>query len=60
MADMQEPPNPGSSEAKDLGCLCPRMDNSHGQPGVFVIVDGCPVHTEQGQVKDRYDAPAKQ
>lgn len=47
-------PNPGSSEAIAAGCICPVLDNAHGrgyrgQPGVFVMTVGCPVHTfEEG------------
>jgi len=41
-------PNPGSDEAKKQGCLCPVMDNNHGEgylgKGVFVIRGGCPLH----------------
>ena len=44
-------PNPGSIEAIDLGCICPRMDNSSGS-GAFIIDGepqfwytlGCPIH----------------
>lgn len=43
-------PNPGSDEALALGCLCPVMDNCHGQgaygPGsdVFWVDDSCKLH----------------
>ncbi len=45
-------PNPGSKEAIDLGCICPRMDNSSGS-GAFIMDGelqfwytlGCPIHT---------------
>ena len=42
-------PNPGSNEAIEQGCLCPVLDNAHGrgymgQPDVFVMVAGCPLH----------------
>ena len=42
-------PNPGSDEAIELGCKCPVLDNSHGrgymgQPGIFMIAGGCPLH----------------
>ncbi len=48
-----KPPNPGSKEALDIGCICPVMDNHHGEgfkhPGiednVFWITFDCPVHT---------------
>ena len=43
------PPTPGSDAALELGCRCAVLDNAHGQgyygqPGVFVITAGCPVH----------------
>ncbi len=46
-------PNPGSPEAVEQGCECPRSDNHHGEgfpyPGiennVFWINEECPVHT---------------
>lgn len=46
---MTDTPNPGSDEAIKAGCLCPIIDNGHGrgymgQPDVFVITVGCPVH----------------
>lgn len=42
-------PKPGSDEAIAIGCKCPVIDNAHGagymgQPGIFVYVEGCPVH----------------
>lgn len=42
-------PNPGSDEARALGCECPVIDNSYGrgyrgQPGIFVFNGGCPIH----------------
>lgn len=42
-------PNPGSPEAVALGCACPRIDNGHGRgymgiEGMFVLVEGCPLH----------------
>jgi len=45
----ENPPNPGSEEARKLGCICPVMDNSHGygylgQKDVFVYRDDCPLH----------------
>lgn len=46
---MKEKPNPGSDEAKKMGCICPVMDNAHGkgwmgQEGVYWINRKCPVH----------------
>lgn len=46
-----ETPNPGSDEAIEQGCSCPRMDNARGA-GVkladgtiaFWQQDGCPIH----------------
>lgn len=49
-------PNPGSDEAQKLGCICARIDNGYGAgymggmtgkdgKTLFVITDGCPVHT---------------
>lgn len=40
---------PGSPEAVNLGCKCPRMDNAHGKgymgiPGIYVYSDDCPLH----------------
>lgn len=43
-------PNPGSDEAVEQGCTCPRMDNGYGKgsaelrSGEFWITQGCPVH----------------
>lgn len=44
-------PNPGSDEAIAMGCTCPVLDNGHGrgymgQPGIFVYIEGCPLHGE--------------
>jgi hypothetical protein len=51
-------PTPGSPEAVQSGCTCPRLDNAHGkgymggvhgpdgQP-MFVISGDCPVHVEK-------------
>lgn len=46
---MSATPNPGTAEARDLGCTCATIDNHygrgyHGQAGVFVITGGCPLH----------------
>lgn len=50
-------PNPGSQEAREMGCHCPVLDNSYGkgyygQKDVFVIVSGCPIHDKQVQLPD--------
>jgi hypothetical protein len=42
-------PPPGSDAAIDQGCTCPVLDNGRGrgymgQPGVFVMNAGCPLH----------------
>ena len=43
-------PNPGSQAAINRGCICPVIDNHHGEgvpmvDGVsFWMNDGCPVH----------------
>jgi len=42
-------PNPGSQEAVKAGCICAVLDNArgkgyYGQPGMFVITGGCPLH----------------
>ena len=41
-------PNPGSPEALDRGCTCPIVDNhggnGFGDPLLFWITDGCPLH----------------
>lgn len=45
-------PNPGSDEAVEQGCICPVLDNNHGE-GIpygkngeqcFWINYGCPLH----------------
>lgn len=49
---MVKPPNPGSKEAVDMGCLCPVMDNHSGKGFrqnadggmLFWMVKDCPVH----------------
>jgi hypothetical protein len=46
---MAERPNPGSQEARDQGCVCPRMDNCNGKfpplpPDGWYIREDCPVH----------------
>lgn len=42
-------PNPGSSQALAMGCLCPQMDNKYGVgsgwgKGAFWINMDCPLH----------------
>ena len=41
--------DPGSEAAVKAGCTCPVIDNNRGagylgQPGVFVMTVGCPLH----------------
>lgn len=50
---MTKPLNPGSPDARDLGCTCPVLDNGHGagrggngeEFGWYVRGD-CPLHGE--------------
>lgn len=41
-------PNPGSDEAVEQGCKCPRMDNSYGKGYMmtdnFIISEECKLH----------------
>lgn len=42
-------PNPGSDKARELGCICPVLDNAHGrgymgQEAVFIRRTDCPLH----------------
>ncbi len=47
-------PNPGSDEARALGCRCPVLDNAHGRgfpwgghdPSFWIRAD-CPLHGRQ-------------
>lgn len=44
-----EDPSPGSPEAVKKGCLCPILDNHHGQgyqgiKGIYVYSGNCPLH----------------
>lgn len=43
-------PNPGSDKAIGEGCICPVMDNMHGEgcgwgPNTFIYTKGCPLHS---------------
>lgn len=45
-------PHPGSDAAIAIGCICPVLDNSHGQgylgiADVYVISAECPVHANK-------------
>ena len=44
-------PNPGSNEALEQGCLCPVLDNCHGEgvSGSFWINADCPIHGQVGE-----------
>lgn len=50
--DHPRTPPPGSDEAREQGCLCPRYDNRRGEgyalsakcEPMFVIRDDCPLH----------------
>nr|DAE07572.1 MAG TPA: hypothetical protein [Podoviridae sp. ctnCN2] len=40
-------PNPGSDEAIEQGCICPVLDNNHGQgtgENYWWITRDCPLH----------------
>ncbi|MCK9432635.1 MAG: hypothetical protein M0R00_06725 [Candidatus Omnitrophica bacterium] len=50
-------PNPGSDEAIKKGCLCPVLDNGHGNEELgkmrgFWINDGCPLHGGKRENQD--------
>jgi len=45
-------PNPGSDEARALGCICAVLDNNHGKwapwgDNGWWITQGCPVHVRE-------------
>lgn len=53
--------NPGSPEAKRLGCTCPVLDNSYGEGAIvegkvdteqFYLDENCPIHTDRRRVDD--------
>ncbi len=55
VGDTTAVPNPGSDEALDQGCLCPVIDNHHGQgfpypdgkggyETAFYYIEWCPLH----------------
>lgn len=51
---MTSQPKPGSPEAVERGCTCPRMDNGHGRgymgiPDNFVISGDCPMHADESR-----------
>jgi hypothetical protein len=61
---MNKPPNPGSDEALDAGCICAVLDNAHGRGAfdfppdedgnpMFWITGGCPLHAPQEEPNDR-------
>jgi hypothetical protein len=52
-------PNPGTQAAIDAGCICPVLDNEHGE-GIlmdgkqcFWYTEGCPVHTRKEKGSSR-------
>jgi hypothetical protein len=50
MPDRRDPTMPGGDQAVEHGCLCPVLDNGHGNVdlardrGGWVIVSDCPLH----------------
>jgi hypothetical protein len=48
------PPPPGSTQAVEMGCTCPVIDNGRGKGHMkdkngyilFIITEGCPLHTD--------------
>ena len=52
VGDGTREPNPGSDEARELGCRCPVLDNAHGRgawgtsgdDAVFWTSETCPLH----------------
>lgn len=55
--EVEKIPNPGTTEAVILGCLCPVVDNHHGQgykgrKDSFIYDDRCKVHPSGSRVKD--------
>lgn len=55
------PTNPGSAEAKRLGCTCPVLDNAYGKGAVmegkidheqFYTDPDCPIHRDRRLVND--------
>jgi len=52
-------PNPGSEEAILQGCTCPVIDNHygkgwHGEEGVFIFSEDCPVHNPKNKQKENF------
>lgn len=66
--DTKGEPNPGSPSAIEAGCKCAVIDNGHGrgymgQPDVFVITAGCPVHgpgVDGGFLSELSPTPSKE
>jgi hypothetical protein len=60
---MAETPNPGSPEARAIGCRCPVLDNGHGagMPGrygpLFWVSPECGVHHLPGTPPDATGSP---
>ncbi len=56
---MSKAPNPGSEDALAQGCLCPVLDNAHGEGlqfsggQVLFWMDGdCPLHGLKGEKEE--------
>ena len=54
---MSDTPNPGSNNARALGCVCAVLDNNHGTfapwgKDGWRITQGCPVHDPLGRIDD--------
>lgn len=51
-------PNPGSDEAVEQSCICPVLDNNHGQGvdgGYWWITRDCPLHgAKERKMTDKY------
>ena len=58
MSDLEKLPNPGSYEAMEQGCSCPRLDNNHGWGSdlygkdMFWIDGSCPIHGSKEPTKE--------
>lgn len=55
-----KPPAPGSDAAIAKGCTCPVLDNAHGRgymgnPGLYVMTEGCPLHGTLAAKKEDED-----
>lgn len=46
---VQPKPNPGSQLAREMGCVCPVLDNNHGEfapapPDGWYVSEDCELH----------------